>query len=260
MDLQLKDKVVLVTGGTGGIGSAIVRAFLAEGAKVAFSSTRQEKIDKLIPTLDAAEGQVAGFVCDARDEAQVKKLVEDAKAHFGTLDVVVPNAGYESTASSIADNQTEEILKTYTLNVFSPMWLMKYASPTLVEKGEGAIVVLASAGSYTPTATMHNYVSSKYAAAGATKCIAQELMPKGVHVNLICPGPVDTDMMRRIEHDQLGDSMTHEEAMKFFAATALDKRYAKPEEVAAAVVMMASPKTAHTCGMEFNLDAIVPSC
>ena len=96
---------------------------------------------------------------------------EDAKAHFGTLDVVVPNAGYESTASSIADNQTEEILKTYTLNVFSPMWLMK-----------------------------------------------------------------------------------------FFAATALDKRYAKPEEVAAAVVMMASPKTAHTCGMEFNLDAIVPSC
>ena len=257
MDLGLKDKVVLVTGGTGGIGTAIVKAFLAEGAKVAFSSTSQEKIDKLMPTL---EGDAHGFVCDATQEDQVKALVENAKAHYGTLDIVVPNAGYEGHASGIADNDTAETQKVYTLNVFSPLWLMKYASPTLVEKGEGAIVVPASAGSYTPTATMHNYVSSKYAVAGVTKCVAQELMPQGVHVNYICPGPVDTEMMRRIEFDQLGDSMTHEEAMALFAATALDKRYATPKEVADAVVFMASPVTAHTCGMGFNLDAIVPSC
>ena len=64
MDLKLKDKVVLVTGGTGGIGTAIVKGFLREGAKVAFSSTRQEKIDALLPTLEAEEGQVAGFVAD----------------------------------------------------------------------------------------------------------------------------------------------------------------------------------------------------
>ncbi len=257
MDLQLKDKVVLVTGGTGGIGTAIVKAFLAEGAKVAFSSTSQAKIDALLPQLT---GEVKGFVCDATKEEQVKALVENAKAAFGTLDVVVPNAGYEGKAGSIADNDTEETIKVYTLNVFSPMWLMKYAAPTLVEKGAGAIVVLASAGSYTPTATMHNYVSSKYAVAGVTKCVAQELMPQGVHVNYICPGPVDTDMMRRIERDQLGDAVPHEEAMAIVAGTARDKRDAKPEEVADAVVFMASPVTAHTCGMGFNLDAIAPSC
>lgn len=257
MDLQLTNKVVLVTGGTGGIGTAIVKAFLAEGARVAFSSTSQAKIDALLPTL---EGDAQGFVCDATKEEQVQKLVEDAKAAFGTLDIVVPNAGYEGHASGIADNDTDETVKVYTLNVFSPLWLMKYASPTLVEKGEGAIVVLASAGSYTPTANMHNYVSSKYAVAGLAKCVAQELMPKGVHVNYICPGPVDTDMMRRIERDMIGDSMTHEEAMAIFAGTALDKRYATPKEVADAVVFMASPVTAHTCGMGFNLDAIAPSC
>ena len=80
MDLKLKDKVVLVTGGTGGIGTAIVKAFLGEGAKVAFSSTSQKKIDDLIPTLNAAPGQVAGFVADLNKEEDIKNFVEQAKA------------------------------------------------------------------------------------------------------------------------------------------------------------------------------------
>ena len=98
MDLKLKDKVVLVTGGTGGIGTAIVKAFLGEGSKVAFSSTSQAKIDALIPTLGAAEGQVAGFVADMNKEEDIKNLVESTKNHFGTIDVVIPNAGYEGQA------------------------------------------------------------------------------------------------------------------------------------------------------------------
>ena len=94
MDLKLKDKVVLLTGGTGGIGTAIVKAYLAEGAKVAFSSTSQKKIDDLIPTLNAAPGQVAGFVADMNKEEDIKNLVDSAKAKFGTLDIVIPNASH----------------------------------------------------------------------------------------------------------------------------------------------------------------------
>ena len=259
MDLNLKDKVVILTGATGGIGSAIARAFAAEGAKLAISSTRQEKLDKLIPTLGIDEDHVRGFVCDATKEEQVKAFVDGAKEAFGTIDIVIANAGYEGKMSPIAAQSTEEFTKVYTLNVYSPMWLMKYAAPTLQEKKHGSIVVLASAGSYTPTALMGAYVSSKYAVAGLTKCIAQELMPEGITCNYICPGPVDTDMMRRIEHDAVGDTMTHEEAMAMFAGTALDKRYATPEEVANAVLVMSSDITAHTTGMGFNLDAIVPA-
>ena len=76
MDLKLKDKVVLVTGGTGGIGTAIVKGFLNEGAKVAFSSTSQAKIDALLPTLGAAEGQVAGFVADLNKEEDIKNSLK----------------------------------------------------------------------------------------------------------------------------------------------------------------------------------------
>ena len=152
MDLKLKDKVVLVTGGTGGIGTAIVKGFLAEGAKVAFSSTRQEKIDALLPQLGAAEGQVAGFVADMSKEEDIKNFVDNAKAAFGTIDIVVPNAGYEGKAHPVQDMTLDLFEQTYMLNVFSVMLLMKYAAPTLIEKQSGAVVVVASAAAYEPTA------------------------------------------------------------------------------------------------------------
>ena len=258
MDLKLKDKVVLVTGGTGGIGTAIVKAFLAEGSKVAFSSTSQAKIDDLIPTLNAAPGQVAGFVADMNKEEDIKNLVDSAKAKFGTLDIVIPNAGYEGKSHPVQDMTLDLFEQTYMLNVFSVMLLMKYAAPTLIEKQAGSIVVIASAAAYEPTAGNSAYVSSKYAVAGLTKCIALELGPVGVHVNYICPGPVDTPMMLRIERDFFGDSMTHEQAMAAIAGTyAMDKRYAKPEEVADAVLFLASDVSAHTAGMGMHIDSKV---
>jgi NAD(P)-dependent dehydrogenase (short-subunit alcohol dehydrogenase family) len=258
MDLKLKDKVVLVTGGTGGIGTAIVKAFLAEGAKVAFSSTRQSKIDALLPELNAAQGQAAGFVADMTKEEDIKAFVENAKKHFGTIDIVVPNAGYEGKAHPVQDMTLELFEETYMLNVFSVMLLLKYAAPTLIEKKSGSVVVIASAAAYEPTAGNSAYVSSKYAVAGLTKCIAMELGPVGVHVNYICPGPVDTPMMLRIEKDFFGDTMTHEEAMAMLAGTyAMDKRYAKPEEVADAVLFLSSEVSAHTAGMGMHIDSKV---
>lgn len=257
MDLKLKDKVVLITGATGGIGSAITRAFAAEGAKLAISSTRQEKLDALIPTLGLDEGHVKGFVVDATKEDQVKAFVEGAAEYFGTVDVAIPNAGYEGKCVPIQDVDMDEVDKVFALNVFSPMYVMKYAVPYMLKQQSGSIVVIASAGSYTPAATMSTYCSSKYAVAGLTKCVANEVGAAGVHVNYICPGPVDTDMMRRIEFDTFGDSMSHEEAEKIFAGTALDKRYCQPEEVAFAALYLASEVSAHTTGMPLHLDSIV---
>ncbi len=255
MDLKLKDKVVLVTGGTGGIGTAIVKAYLAEGAKVAFSSTSQAKIDALLPTL---QGDVAGFVADMNREEDIQAFVENAKAKFGTIDIVVPNAGYEGKAHPVQDMTLELFQQTYMLNVFSVMLLMKYAAPTLIEKKSGAVVVVASAAAYEPTAGNSAYVSSKYAVAGLTKCVAMELGPNGIHVNYVCPGPVDTPMMLRIEKDFFGDTMTHEEAMALLAGNyAMDKRYVKPEEVANAVLYLSSEVSAHTAGMGMHVDSKV---
>ena len=257
MDLKLKGKVALVTGGTGGIGSAIVRGFLAEGAKVAFSSTSQAKIDALLAELSAYKGQVAGFVANMTKEEDIKNFVEKAKAHFGTFDIVVPNAGYEGQAHPVQDMTLGLFQDTYMLNVFAVMLTMKYAAPTLIEKKKGAVVVVASAAAYEPTAGNSAYVSSKYAVAGLTKCVALELGPVGVNVNYICPGPIDTPMMLRIEKDFFPD-LTHEQAMAALAsAYAMDKRYAKPEEVANAVLYLSSEVSAHTAGMGMRVDSKV---
>ena len=258
MDLHLTDKVVLITGATGGIGAAIAHAFADEGSKLALTSTRQEKLDKLIAELNLPADRVRGFVCDVTKEEDIKAAVEGAKAAFGTIDVVVPNAGYEGKAHPVQDMTLELFEQTYMINVFAVMLTMKYTAPILIENKSGAVVVVASAAAYNPTPGNSAYVSSKYACAGLTKCIAKELGPVGVHVNYVCPGPVDTDMMLRIEHDFFGDSMTHEEAMALLAGQyALDKRYAKPEEVANAVVLLASDVTAHTAGMGFQVDSDV---
>ena len=258
MDLKLQDKVVVVTGGTGGIGSAIVKGFLGEGAKVAFSSTSQEKADALIETLGVGADRVKGFVADLNKEEDIKAFIEGANEYFGTIDVVVPNAGYEGKAHPVQDMTLDLFEKTYMLNVFAVMLTMKYAAPILIEKQSGSVVVIASAAAYEPTAGNSAYVSSKYAVAGLTKCVAMELGPLGIHVNYICPGPVDTPMMLRIEKDFFGDSMTHEEAQAMLAGQyAMDKRYAKPEEVATAVLYLASEVSSHTAGMGMHIDSKV---
>lgn len=232
-----------------------MKAYLAEGAKVAFSSTSQAKIDALMPEL---EGDVAGFVADMNKEEDIKNFVENAKEKFGTIDIVVPNAGYEGKAHPVQEMTLELFQQTYMLNVFSVMLLMKYAAPTLIEKQSGSVVVVASAAAYEPTAGNSAYVSSKYAVAGLTKCVALELGSNGIHVNYVCPGPVDTPMMLRIEKDFFGDTMTHEEAMAMLAGTyAMDKRYAKPEEVANAVLYLSSEVAAHTAGMGMHVDSKV---
>ena len=218
----------------------------------------QEKIDALMPTLNASEGQVAGFVADMTKEEDIRKFVEDAKAHFGTLDIIIPNAGYEGKAHPVQDMTLELFEQTYMMNVFAVMLTMKYAAPTLIEKQSGSVVVIASAAAFEPTAGNSAYVSSKYAVAGLTKCVAMELGPVGVHVNYICPGPVDTPMMLRIEKDFFGDTMTHEEAMAMLASNyAMDKRYAKPEEIANAALYLASEVSAHTAGMGMHIDSKV---
>ena len=154
MDLKLKDKVVLVNGSTGGIGQAICRAFAGEGCKLAIASTSQEKLDAFVPTLDIAPENIKTFVVDAKKEEEIRAWVDGAYEHFGHIDVVIPNAGYEGRYQEIQDCTVEDYMAVYSINVFSVMLLMKYAAPYLIKQGSGAIVTIASNGSYTTAAGM----------------------------------------------------------------------------------------------------------
>jgi NAD(P)-dependent dehydrogenase (short-subunit alcohol dehydrogenase family) len=255
MDFHLQDKVVVINAATGGIGKALVKAFADEGCKLAISSTKQEKLDAFIPTLGIPEDRIRGFICDVTNEDQVKAFIDGAAQAFGGIDVVVPTAGYEGAYTPIQDSDAEEFRKVYDINVFGPLYMIKHATPYLLARGKGAIVVLASDGSYIGAPGMSAYCSSKHAVAGMVKCVSMELGPHGIHCNYICPGAVDTPMMRRIEKNTFGDTKTPEEAERYFADAYFDKRYCKPEEVAAAAVYLASDVSAHMMSEGLRLDA-----
>lgn len=254
MDLKLKDKVVLINGSTGGIGQALCRAFAAEGCKLAIASTSQKKLDAFVPTLDIASDNLMTCVTNVTDEQQVKAWIDGAYEKFGRIDVVVPNAGYEGKYQEIQDCTLEDYMAVYNVNVFSVMFVMKHAASYLKKQGSGAIVTIASNGSYTTSAGMSAYCSSKHAVAGIAKSVALELGPHGIHCNYICPGGVDTPMIERIEENTFGDSKTHKECEQTFGAAYLDKRYCRPEEVADLALYLASDLSSHIMGSGIRLD------
>lgn len=254
MDLGLKDKVVVVTGSTGGIGEAIVEAFLREGARVACTSTRQEKLDNFLPRLNLPEDRVKGYVVDVRKEEEVEAAMNKIAEDFGGIDVVVPNAGYNGEAALVKDATDENWRNVFDINVFGVLYTMKYAIPYLLKNDWGSIVAIGSEGSYVGSPSMSHYCASKHAVMGLIMSAATELGPEGIHCNFVAPSAVDTDMMRRIEKNIFGDTKTPDEAERFFADASLDKRYAKVDEVADLTVYLASKNAAHIMGYGVRID------
>ena len=254
MNSNLKDKVVLVTGATGGIGKEVAEAFLAEGAKVAMTSRTQAKLDALVAELGAPADHVATFIVDVSKEEEVKAAIEGAIAKWGSLDVLVNNSGDNGDYKPIADLTKEDFLKVYDVNVFGLVYSMKYAIPQMRKQGKGAVVNITSEGEFVGAAGMAPYCSSKHAAGGLSKCVALEVAKENIRVNTICPGAVDTPMMRRIEEQWLGKGYTREQALATFAAQYPDGKYAAPKEVATATVFLASDLAGHINGASIRID------
>lgn len=248
MDLQLENKVVMITGSTGGVGEALTRAFAKEGCKLAISSTKQAKLDKFLPTLEIDPEKLITFVTDVTQEDQVEKMVTETVKHYGQIDVLINNAGFEGRYAPITEQTFEDFMKVYNINIFGVMYGMKYALPHMQERKSGAIVNIASNGSFVGSPNMAPYVSSKHAVAGLSKCVALENAAENIRVNCVCPGAIDTQMMRAIEHNTLGDSISTDDAMQTFSNSVPDGRYAKPEEVADLTVYLASERAGHITG------------
>ncbi len=255
MDLKLKDKVVLITGATGGIGKAITEAFLNEGCRLALTSTAQEKMDKLLSDLgNPPEDRVRGYIVDITNENEVKEAIDSVVNDFGEIYSLISNAGYNGDYQETINATKENYQRVFDINVFGVLYSIKYALPYMIEKENGSIVVLGSEGSYVGSPGMGAYVASKHAVAAMVKTVATEVGGKGIHCNFIAPSAVDTDMMRRIEKNTFGDTKTPEEAERFFADASYNKRYAKPEEVAYAALYLASEVSAHMMGWGLRLD------
>ncbi|WP_114749131.1 SDR family oxidoreductase [Pleomorphovibrio marinus] len=184
--MRLKDKVVIVTGATSGIGEACAKIFGKEGAAVWISGRSQVKIDNTLNDLQKLGIVCAGGVCDAAVEEQNKKMVEEALKHFGKIDILINNAGI-SMRALFSELDLKVFRQVMDINFWGTVYATKFALPELL-RNSGNIIGVSSINGFRGTPARTAYTASKYAMNGFLESLRTEVMKKGVHVLVACPG------------------------------------------------------------------------
>jgi len=238
---RLAGKVAIVTGGAQGQGAEIARAFVAEGAKVVIADVADEPGQALAAEL----GEAAHFAHhDVSDEASWTALVEDANGRFGPVSVLANNAGI-LRFGEIATGSVEDVELMWRINQMGVFLGMRAVVPTMQANGGGSIINASSVEGLAGMAGCAGYAATKWAIRGMTKCAAMELGGKGIRVNSVHPGMIDTPMTR--VHG--GDA-----AMEYGASKVPMRRVGHPEDIAPVYVFLASDESGYMNGAELAVD------
>jgi NAD(P)-dependent dehydrogenase (short-subunit alcohol dehydrogenase family) len=232
---RLEGRKALVTGGDSGIGRAVALAFAREGADVAITFLEAERVDaaRSVRAIEAAGREAIAIAADLADARECERVVREAAASLGRIDVLVNNAAYQGDAvESIAELDPERVLRTFQVNVVSMFTLVRAALPHMREGG--SIINVASIQAYAPSAPILDYASTKGAIVTFTKGLAQELVLRGIRVNCVAPGPVWTPLVAQ--------SFGRERIREHGTSSPM-KRPAQPIEVAPAFVFLASDES-----------------
>jgi len=252
MKIDFSGQVALVTGAAGGIGRAVALALGQVGAKVLLVDIAKEA-GLHTQSLIANVGGEAMFVqADVSDPDQVQNYVNTAMQAWGRIDIFMNNAAWQGEIHSLVDYPLDVFEKVMNINVRGVFLGLKYVLPIMIQQGKGAVVNTASLGSFLATRKLGPYTASKHAVMGLTKTAALEVARKGIRVNAVCPGPVDTEMLREIEASQATGSAEQLRAQR--TASIPDGRYADPVEVANLMVYLASDLSSHITGQGIQIN------
>lgn len=241
---MLKGKVAIVTGGTRGIGFAIVQKFLENGAKVALFGFKSETVEKAIAELKGQNSsyEVIGFYPNLTKEEEVKDIFKKVEESFGSIDILVNNAGV-SSRTKLEDYTEEEYDKVSDLNIKSVFVCSKIVIPYL-KKTKGVILNTSSMVSIYGQPSGVMYPASKFAVNGMTKSLSRELAPFGIRVNAVAPGVIETDMVKNLP----------EEMIKPLIQTIPLGRIGSPEDIANAFLFLASDMANYITGVVLSVD------
>jgi NAD(P)-dependent dehydrogenase (short-subunit alcohol dehydrogenase family) len=246
MNSQINNPVVLITGALTGIARATALAFARKGAKVVASGRHEDAGAALAAELRAA-GTEADFIrADVRHEEDVRALVDATVKRFGRLDVAVNAAGTEGKPGPATEQTAESYAATFDTNVLGTILSMKHELRVMQAQGSGSIINISSTFGHEGGAGASIYAASKHAVEGLTKSVALEFGASGIRVNAVAPGPIQTPML---------DRFTGGEDVKAYLATLnAQKRIGQPDEIARAVLYLASEDASFVTGHILNVD------
>jgi len=203
--MRLKDKVAIVTGGSRGIGKAIALAFAREGAKIAVVGRDRGRAGEVAAQIESIGGRAIGLHADVSIEANVTCMAEEVLSKFGRIDILVNNAGVNLPYRRVVDLTLDEWNYVVRVNLTGPFLCARAVLPSMISQNYGKIINIASIGGRKGAAGRAPYRPTKAAIINLTECLAAEVKEHNIDVNAICPGPVDTDMLREISGGAVGN-------------------------------------------------------
>lgn len=250
--MDLKDKVAIITGGSGGIGVATAKLFAEEGAKVVLVDLNAQALDEAAKELQLDPNQYLLVAADVSKEENVANYVKQTMDKFGRIDVLFNNAGIEGQSAPIAEQTAENLDNVLNVNIKGVFFGMKHVLPIMIEQKTGSIINTSSIAGWIGFPGISPYVASKHAVIGLTKNAALEYAQTGVRINAISPAPIETRMMRSVEAGQNPEKA--EEMRKAYTEAIPMKRYGEPEEVAELALFLASDRSSYITGTTILID------
>jgi len=247
MTMSFENKVALVTGAGSGMGLAAAQAFAAEGASVVLADVNEAAARAAAEQLVASGHKAIAIRCNVADEADVAAMVDRTVSVFGRLDAAFNNAGVQAPPSDMAEETAENFDRVNAINLRGVWACMKHELRIMRAQGSGAIVNNSSLGGLVGLPSRAAYHASKHGVIGLTRSAALEYAPRGIRINAVCPGIIDTPMLS-------GMLTTQAEAIKEMMRDVPIGRLGHAEEIAAAVLWLCSPGASFVIGQALAVD------